>query len=335
MRLILLPLVALVSLFLLAACNGTSDEHGLEETTSGRLLLGSAEDRTVVERGVALRGRTLVMDGQQGALHLTGTDDAAAELAFTKIGRGRNPADAEQVLQRIAVEEAGDDEVYQYMMRADEPNLSRVEVEGTVPHESRLHLTMQSGPVVVDSVRGPMTIRSANGSVTITKASAGVEVNVRNGSIITSFVALDREETVELHTENGDITVRLAEDIEADIEAETDSGEIATRGLSFTERALAQDGAGYRFEGRLGTGGATLDLRTKNGTITISGLEDGDDRPRPIDHQAFPEELYPTDPAPPPADTTDPDTVDADAPQVDTTDADAPAPDTLDVNARG
>ena len=324
MRLALLASVLFCSLFLMA-CDDPSDDRGMEETDSGRLLLGSAEDRATLERGVELRGRTLVFDGQQGSIELRGTEAEAANLAFTKIGRGRNPADAEQVLSRIAVEEAGDDNVYQYMMRADEPELSRVEVDGTVPQSSTLNITLEAGQVVVDSVRGPVTVQSTNGSVTVTQAGAGMDVSTRNGSITVSLLSIAQEEEVQLETRNGDITLRLGPDIAADIDAMTESGEIATRGLPFEERALARDGAGFRFEGRVGNGGATIQLRTENGTITLAGLGEApaEDGPRPAEQQPFPEDLYPTDPAPTPVEdtvrTVPPDTTDTTQSNPDTT----------------
>jgi hypothetical protein len=324
MRLALIASVLFCSLFLMA-CDDSSDDRGMEETDSGRLLLGSAEDRATLERGVELRGRTLVFDGQQGSIELRGTEAEAANLAFTKIGRGRNPADAEQVLSRIAVEEAGDDNVYQYMMRADEPELSRVEVDGTVPQSSTLNITLEAGQVVVDSVRGPVTVQSTNGSVTVTQAGAGMDVSTRNGSITVSLLSIAQEEEVQLETRNGDITLRLGPDIAADIDAMTESGEIATRGLPFEERALARDGAGFRFEGRVGNGGATIQLRTENGTITLAGLGEApaEDGPRPAEQQPFPEDLYPTDPAPTPVEdtvrTVPPDTTDTTQSNPDTT----------------
>lgn len=324
MRLALLTSLLLCSVFLLA-CDDSSDDHGLEETDSGRLLLGSAEERATVERGVAVRGRTLVFDGQQGSIELRGAEAEAADLVFTKIGRGRNPADAEQVLSRIAVEEAGDDNVYQYVMRADEPDLGRVEVAGTVPHTSTLNITLEAGQVMVDSVRGPITVESTNGPVTVTQAGAGMEVSTRNGSITVSLSSIAQDEEVQLETQNGDITLRFGPGVAADIDAITESGEIATRGLQFEERALARDGAGYRFEGRLGNGGATIRLRTENGTITLAAMEETpvEEGPRPVEQQPFPEELYPTDPAPPPADdtlrTVPPDTADTTQADPDTT----------------
>lgn len=328
MRLVLFASLLFCSVFLLA-CDDSSDEHGLEETASGRLLLGSAEDRATVERGVTLRERTLVLDGQQGSVQLRGTAAEAADLTFTKIGRGRNPADAEQVLSRIAVEEAGDDNVYQFMMRAEEPELSRVEVDGTVPRVSTLNITLEAGPVVVDSVRGPVTVRSTNGSVTVTQAGAGMDVSTRNGSITVSVRSIGPDEEVRLETQNGDITLHVEPDLAADIDATTESGEIITRGLPFAERALARDGAGYRFEGRLGTGGAAIHLRTENGTITVAAMDESprEEGPTPVEQQPFPEELYPTDPAPPPADdtvrTVPPDTVDTTRTDPDTTGTDS------------
>jgi len=324
MRLALFASLLLCSLVLMA-CDDSSDDRGMEETDSGRLLLGSAEDRTTLERGVELRGRTLVFDGQQGRVELQGAEAEAANLTFTKIGRGRNPADAEQVLSRIVLEEAGDDNVYQYIMRADEPELSRVEVEGTVPQTSTLNITLEAGQVVVDSVRGPTTVQSTNGPVTVTQAGAGVEASTRNGSITVSLLSIAPEEEVQLETQNGDITLRLGPDITADIDAMTESGEIAARGLPFEERALARNGAGFRFEGRVGNGGAAIQLRTENGTITLAGLEEApaEAGPRPAEQQPFPEDLYPTDPAPPPAEdtvrTVPPDTADTTQRTPDTT----------------
>ncbi len=295
----------LMALLVLAGCQ-QQDEVG--QTAEGDLVIGQAEVTSELRRAVAPGDRLLVLDGFNGAVHLHGTADVTAQLTFTKRARGRNESDAQELLDRIGVRESGNDERYAYVMRSPTPDRSAVDVTGTAPQGTQLRIEIESGPIALADIRGPITVDHVSGSVQIGGAGASVSITSRNGSVALGLQALPAEATVKIETENGNVEVALPERVSARVEAQTSAGSINTDGLNFEQRRLTPKGAGAQFEAQLGTGNASIDLRTENGTIRLyrgtveppAAPADTSTVPMPADTAATPA----TDrPAPPPADT--------------------------------
>ena len=281
---------------------------GVGETEEGRLVLGTTEATETVTRAVAPENRTLVLDGFSGHVALTGSADEVARLTFTKHARGDGESAARRALERIRIEESGDETTYRFALRADAPRVSRVDVTGTVPKNATLRILLQNGHVTLAGLEGPLWVKDENGNVRISGAGARVEVETHNGNVAVGMARLAPEARVNLTTVNGDLTLALPPDASARVEARTKAGEIRVEGLAFAERSLDPVGAGGHFRGKLGSGGAVVTLKTENGAVAMraGALE----------------------PAPMPADTT---AMPAPPPSADTTampDVPAPAPDT-------
>ncbi|QXD14650.1 DUF4097 family beta strand repeat protein [Rhodocaloribacter litoris] len=251
---------------LLAGCQQGAD---VRQTEEGSLVLGSAEVQEAVSRAVAPGARTLVLDGFAGDVVLTASVDAVARFTFTKRARGDDAGAARRNLERIRIEESGDAQTYRYLLRADRAELSRVDVEGTVPRGATLHILLRSGNVSLDGLEGPITVTNENGNVRITGAGAGVTVQTANGNVAVGMNRLPAGESVRLTTVNGNVTLALPAAVSARIEAGTSAGEIRVDGLTFADRRLDPQGAGGHFQGRLGTGAATVTLKTENGNIVL------------------------------------------------------------------
>ncbi len=286
-----------VGLLLCTACDWQAEDVGVTETETGRLMLGSAEEERTAERSVSLEGRTLVLDGLDGDVNLQGVRGDRANLTFTRLGRGADPDDARRVAGTISLEEAGSEEQFQYMLRAEEPKLSRVNIKGEVPARAPLNIKMAHADIRIDSVQAPLVIQSEHGPVHVQQAAGTVSVQLANGSIYLSLTEVGSDDEVSLKTKNGDITLRLPADSEASVNAFTGTGEILTRNLTFEDKTLDREGSGYEFSGVLNEGGASISLSTQNGTITITSLDAEEENG--VEHRAFPEELFPVDPAPP------------------------------------
>ncbi|RMF59990.1 MAG: hypothetical protein D6746_07445, partial [Bacteroidetes bacterium] len=256
----------LATLMLLAGCQQGPD---VGQTEGGSLVLGSAEVQDTITRAVAPGTRTLVLDGFSGQVTLRGADDEVARLVFTKQARGRDAGEAQKNLERIRIEERGDEQTYRYEMRAGRPEVSRVDVEGTVPRGIALQIVLQSGNVALDSLAGRIMVTNENGNVRITGAGAGVMVETANGNLSLGMARLPAGETVRLTTDNGTIVLALPAGASARVEAGTRAGEIRVEGLDFADRSFEPQGAGGHFQGRLGTGAATVTLRTENGDIHL------------------------------------------------------------------
>ena len=292
--------MATLMLLGLAACGkGT----GVGETEEGSLVLGTSEATETVTRAVAPGDRTLVIDGFAGNVALTGVDDDVARLTFTKHARGNDEKAARRALGRIRIEESGDETTYRFALRADAPRVSRVDVTGMVPRGTTLRILLKNGNVTLTDLEGPVTVNGENGNVRIAGAGAAVEVETRNGSIAVGMTRLAPDAVVRLATVNGDLTLALPPDASARVEARTNAGEIRAEGLVFADRSLDPVGAGGRFHGRLGSGGAVVELKTENGNVTMrAGLLDA--APSPADATPADTTAMPADSLAMPADTT-------------------------------
>jgi len=251
----------------LAACQ---DEPDVSQTEEGRLVLGAVQQADTLERSVDLAARTLVLDGFRGAIRLDGTEDGQlARFTFAKRARGEDVAAARRTLDRVTLEEAGDAQIYQYVMRSRATERSAVDVQGTVPRDVAVRIQWESGTVALSNVAGPIRVRAQGGVVQIAGAGATVDVETRNGGMDVAMARLPDTSRVHLRTANGDLTLTLPTTTSARVDARTDAGDINIDALSFADRQLSPLGAGARFEGRLGTGDAQVELRTENGAIQL------------------------------------------------------------------
>ncbi len=261
-------LLGLLALLALSACRSGDDVTMGEE---GKLQLGREEARTVVERTVRLEGRTLVLDADAGSITVVGTGGEVAQLRFEQVARGATAASAQERLDRLTIEEAGDAEIYQYLLRAGDVEGARVNVEARVPATTPLHVRLERGAVRLSGTAGNVTVENESGPVEAAGlAGPHVELRTELGNVEAGFVVLPGEAVVRLETENGNIILILPGESSADVDAETQTGSISVQGLTFSNRTLDQDGVQQRFRGRLGRGDAEVHATTEVGTITLN-----------------------------------------------------------------
>ena len=255
-----------LTLCLLTAC-GSDDEVTRGE--GGTLQLGGNEARQVTERSFRLDGRALVFDLDNGTVTVVGTDVDEAELRIERVARGSSSSTAAKRLDRMSVEEVGDSEIYQVVLRGDDGE-GEFNVEARVPLATALNIDVENGTVRLSGTTGEISAQSENGSVEAAGlAGLRVELGTRRGNVAAGFAALPAEADVRLETENGNVTVTLPATADATVEAETETGTIAVDGLTFANRDLDRDGAGQAFRGRLGRGTADVRATTDLGTIRL------------------------------------------------------------------
>jgi hypothetical protein len=127
--------------------------------------------------------------------------------------------------------------------------------------------------VSLTGIDGPLTVKHEHGPVTIREAADSVTVEIRTGDVTAHFAALPTDAAVSLRTENGDVTLRVPPDASAEITAETDAGDIRSQSLSMTDQHFTPRDAGGQYTAQLEPGEASVDLRTKNGTILIAAAD--------------------------------------------------------------
>ena len=271
-RLFPLWIVALMLGGGLVACEQPSTSD-VSQTEEGVLRLGSVAAVDTVARAVAPSGRPLVIDGFRGSVALTGTAASTADLQFVKRGRGEDAETARGVLQDVIITESGTQSAYTYALETDGEAYATVDVTGTVPRATVLRVEKSKGPVSLTGIDGPLTVKHEHGPVTIREAADSVTVEIRTGDVTAHFAALPTDAAVSLRTENGDVTLRVPPDASAEITAETDAGDIRSQGLSMTEQHFTPREAGGQYSAQLEPGEASVDLRTKNGTILIAAAD--------------------------------------------------------------
>jgi hypothetical protein len=204
---------------------------------------------------------------------LTGGDQEAAELRFVKRGRGKDAETARGVLNDVSVQESGTQDTYTYRLEATSGAYAAVDVSGTVPRETELRLEGSTGPVSVAEVRGAITVRHDHGPVTLTGTADSLDVEIENGDVEVHAAAVPPDAEVRLRTTNGDISLRLPPASSAEISAQTSVGVIRAQGLPLTDQRFNPQNAGGRYDAQLGAGGASVDLRTENGSILVAALD--------------------------------------------------------------
>ena len=261
----MLELVALA--ILVGGCGESTDD--VEEVEEGRLVLGLSEEQQIVERGVAPGDRPLVLEGYYGNINLTATAGPFAVLEFVKTARGEDADAARRRLDEVDILEQGTDEEFRYVLQTAETRLTAVNVNGSVPERTAMHIHWESGTIRLSGHDGPLQVTNGSGNVEAAGVAGSAEIRVNNGAILLGVVDLPTGSSIVLETSNGDITVSLPDNVSAQIAAQTAAGAIRTNGLSFEDRHLEPLGAGAEFSGRLRRGNANIRLRTENGTIHL------------------------------------------------------------------
>lgn len=325
-RSISLFVVAILFISLIGACNeqGSSD---IGQAENGELRLGSVEAVDTVSRAVAPNDRPLILNSFRGTVHLTGTADKTAELSFIRRGRGEDAEAARSVLEEISITEEGSAEAYTYTLEADGEAYAAVDIRGTVPRPTELRIEQLSGAVRLEGVEGALTIRHEQGSVDVEGAAAPVEVEIQNGDVRVDFQRVPVDATVSLHTNNGDLQVRLPREASVQLDARTDVGPIRTGDLTLTEQRFTPLNAGGRYNAEMGDGDASVELRTENGAITVQAADTARQDPTapPMPQDTIPVPPSDTVVTPQTSDTTDtvstgrPDTTEFDTTELDTT----------------
>ena len=134
-----------------------------------------------------------------------------------------------------------------------------------VPQNSDLKITTTNGKIRVEKISGSLKLRTTNGKIVVEEISGLVDAHTTNGAIVADFERVDENSEMGFYTTNGSIKLYLPADARCDLRAKTTNGSINSdfpleiKG-KFTSR---------RVSGTINGGGALLELRTTNGSISI------------------------------------------------------------------
>ncbi len=129
-------------------------------------------------------------------------------------------------------------------------------------------LSTRNGSIRISNAQGPITVDADNGSIRVLSHHGSVDASTENGTIRVDIVELADDNIVTLASDNGTIDLELPASANANLTAITQNGTVDVELGGFDSVTGVSAGNGS-FTGTINAGGATVDVRTDNGTIDI------------------------------------------------------------------
>ena len=142
---------------------------------------------------------------------------------------------------------------------------SEVRYSIRIPDRADLDIETVNGKVEIEGTHGKIELESTNGGLRVRDAGGSVSARTTNGSIHVELGSISQDEDMTLRTTNGSITLALPSEVQASLSARTTNGSVSTDFPVTVQGTFRKN----RLEGDLNGGGATLDLKTTNGSIKI------------------------------------------------------------------
>jgi DUF4097 and DUF4098 domain-containing protein YvlB len=214
-------------------------------------------------------GGRFSLSNVNGSVVVTGGPGDSVEIIATK------KADNQKDLDKIEIEitHSANEIVVETELGGSDHWYSRgnnsgsVKYEVIVPTSTRLDsVETVNGSVNISGVSGNVAAESVNGDLDVSDLAGDVELSTVNGSIEAEFSMLEDQQRVKVETVNGRVTVNLPESANVDINADTLNGGINAKDFGLeTDKGFV----GSDLNGKIGDGGARLNIDTVNGSIKI------------------------------------------------------------------
>jgi len=146
-------------------------------------------------------------------------------------------------------------------------NGPRVDIRVWVPRDAELeNIASGRGEVTIREIDGNVVALIVNGSVLAEHVAGNLTLKCVNGRTVARLTTLASGQCVDLETVNGSTSVVLPVQASADISAHVYQGMV----LSDLDLPIEPDfPAGMKLVGRVGAGGATVQARTANGSVSV------------------------------------------------------------------
>jgi DUF4097 and DUF4098 domain-containing protein YvlB len=222
-------------------------------------------------------GATFALDNVNGHVTVTSWDQPRIRVHAVKtVSRADNPRGALNELQVEMTPRDGGVTVHTiYPKRSGSGFLDflagnwggsdeKVEYDVTVPRSMSLELETTNGPIEVNGVSGTLKAETTNGQVVLARCAGNVDASTTNGSVKAELLTVARDRMNRLSTTNGRIVLKVPPSLAAEIDASTTNGSIESE-LPVTTHSIGH----HSLRGTINGGGASLRLRTTNGSIAI------------------------------------------------------------------
>jgi hypothetical protein len=248
------------------AAAGVAEAASLEKTLSGTYDLPP--------------GRQLVVRNVNGDVRLAVWDRDEVRVVAHKRARGGDEEAVAAYLDelRVKVDRGEDRLVFEVVHPRKQGGLlswfsfgslsGDVDFEITAPRQAAVELSTVNGGVHVEQLAGSLGATSVNGRIDMASVGGEVDASTVNGGIQLAFDDVAPSGTLELTTVNGSITMEAPQDLRAVIDARTTNGSVSS------DLPVVEEGhrSRTRLVGSLNGGGATIRLRTTNGSVRLRGV---------------------------------------------------------------
>ncbi len=143
----------------------------------------------------------------------------------------------------------------------------KVSYEIVVPAGTTLdYVGTVNGDVEISGISGETIAKSVNGDLELRDLASDASLSTVNGNIDASFARLEGAQKVMAETVNGRVTIRLPKNADAKVTADTLNGSINGNDFDLeTDKGFI----GSDLNGSIGSGSASLNIDTLNGSIRI------------------------------------------------------------------
>lgn len=203
-----------------------------------------------------------------GRIEVEGVDSETVEVEAIKIASGATEQLARDLLPRIPIEEHATPDFVSIETRRLNGFLIgasyEVRYKVRMPKAATIRATTVNGGVSITAMDGRVIARTTNGGILATQIAGGIEARSVNGGVRVQFASTGTQSS-ELRTVNGGVRIGLPAAAKATVSATWVNGGINLAGLQFEVKEQSR----RRFEGQLNGGGASIEVATVNGGITI------------------------------------------------------------------
>lgn len=204
-----------------------------------------------------------------GSITVTGGSGDSVEIIAIK--KAENQEDLDKI--EIEISHSADEIVVETELGESKSWFSHSNNSGSVkyvvmvPAGTRLDtVDTVNGDVTISGVSGEVVAETVNGGLEVSDLAGDVELSTVNGAIDAEFARLEGLQRVKMETVNGRVTVNLPGNADVEIGADTLNG-----GIDASDFGLKADKGfvGSDLSGKIGNGGARLNIDTVNGAIKI------------------------------------------------------------------
>ena len=219
------------------------------------------EVRDLRESGAS---RLEVLDNSNGSISVTGSSGRGIVVQARVVASAESDADARALVKDVSVTLEGG------RLRATGPTNQRrqswwVSYRIDVPASFDLSLETSNGSVSVTGVNGRIDAETSNGSLRMTDIGGRVNARTDNGSVHVTLNGRRWEgDGLSVTTSNGSARLDLPDSYNARLIAGTNNGS-----MTLDVPVTVQGRISKNIDTTLGSGGATIEVRTSNGSLRV------------------------------------------------------------------